>query len=106
MEGGETVEEVFIDNKWWDALVSAWPSEPDDRHAAESHVTALLIRAPHERAHRATEGRRRRRKEEGHKRRGREGGGWVPSALFQLSCIQTRFFHSFGGRARLPFFRR
>lgn len=25
---------VFIDNKWCDALVSAWPTEPDDRHAA------------------------------------------------------------------------
>lgn len=25
---------IFIDNKRWDALVSAWPTEPDDRHAA------------------------------------------------------------------------
>lgn len=48
--GGGGVEGVFIDKRW-DALVSAWPTEPDDRHAAESHVTALLIRAPRERAH-------------------------------------------------------
>lgn len=32
---GRRVVAVFIDNKWWDALVSAWPTEPDDRHAAK-----------------------------------------------------------------------
>lgn len=100
------MEGVFIDNKRWDALVSAWPSEPDDRHAAESHVTALLIRAPRERAHRATERRRRGRKEEGHKRRGREGGPGFPAPSFNLAVYKHTFFHSFGGRASLPLFRR
>lgn len=37
MEGGGRgrVVAVFIDNKWWDALVSVRPTEPDDRRAAK-----------------------------------------------------------------------
>ena len=33
--GGRGGVAVVIDNKWWDALVSARPTEPDDRRAAE-----------------------------------------------------------------------
>lgn len=40
--GGWRVVAVFLDNKWWDALVSARPTEPDDRRAAKrscDHIT-------------------------------------------------------------------
>lgn len=105
MEGGETWR-VFIDNKRWDALVSAWPTELDDRHAVYSHVTALLIRAPHERAHRATG-----RKDERQKRRCKESGSWgsggcvkpaVPSVLFQL--YTNTLFSLFRGTCISPAF--
>lgn len=104
--GGWRVVAVFLDNKWWDALVSARPTEPDDRRAAKrscDHIThfGALWEGPLS-SRKGVRSKRRRR-------------GWlpmnpaVPVALFQLSCIQTNFFFfSFFfflmGRASLPLF--
>lgn len=105
MEGGETWR-VFIDNKRWDALVSAWPTELDDRHAVYSHVTALLIRAPHERAHRATG-----RKDERQKRRCKESGSWGSGGLREarssqcpLSTVYKHAFFTLSGDVHLSRF--
>ena len=124
--GGRVVVAVFIDNKWWDALVSARPTEPDDRRAAERSCDRIthsgaLWEVPLSNREGRTERERERERERGTsgeaERVGGEGnrGGrklpmnpTVPIALFQLSCIQTNFFFTLhlGGRASLPLFGR
>ena len=105
--GGRVVVAVFIDNKWWDALVSARPTEPDDRRAAERSCDRIthsgaLWEVP---LSNTEGGRERERGTSGEAERvggeGNRGGRKlpmnpaVPIALFQLSCIQTNFFSLF-----------
>lgn len=111
--GGCSVVAVFIDNKWWDALVSARPTEPDDRHAAKrscdriTHSVALQEGL-------LSKGGKHKWRGRGEEGRGTEGGRdypWTPSrplpSFIYAVYKQTFFFlfhSSFGVRASLPLF--